>query len=72
MRSVRVNESVMLGYPIERVEIYDAVGLLQETRYEVLCLESGAVIGNTETLRSAQNLVLTHELEIAAQRRRAA
>jgi hypothetical protein len=72
MRSVRIQESVMLGYSIERVQDYDAIGLLHETRYEVFCADSGAVIGNTETLRSAQNLILTYELEIAAQRRRAA
>ena len=72
MRSVRVKESVMLGYPIERVDSYDTIGLLQETRYEVLRADDGAVIGNTDTLRSAQNLILTYELEIAAQRRRAA
>ncbi|HEX6832573.1 MAG TPA: hypothetical protein VF132_03475 [Rudaea sp.] len=72
MRSLRTRETVMLGYPIERVETYDGVGLLVETRYEVLSVDSGAVIGSRDCLRSAQNLVLTHELENATTPCRAA
>ena len=70
MRSLRVAETIMLGYTIERVESYDAMDLLEQTRYEALS-SNGAVIGSADTLRGAQNLVLTHELEIATHRRAA-
>ena len=65
MRSLRVTEKIMLGYSIERVENYDEIGLLQETRYEILSSETGEVVGNKDTLRGAQNLVIERELDIA-------
>ena len=65
MRSLRVTEKIMLGYSIERVENYDEIGLLQETRYEILSAASGEVIGNKDSLRGAQNFVIERELDLA-------
>jgi hypothetical protein len=65
---MRTKETVMLGYTIERVDSYDAVGLLQDTSYDILGANGNAVIGSHPNLRSAQNFVLWHELETAVQR----
>lgn len=67
MRCMRTTETVMLGYTIERVDSYDAVGLLQDTSYDVLDTNGHAVIASHPSLRSAQNFVLWRELEVAAQ-----
>lgn len=67
MRCMRTKETVMLGYTIERVDCYDAVGLLQDTSYDVLAIRGDNVIGSHPNLRSAQNFVLWRELEVAAQ-----
>lgn len=67
MRCMRTTETVMLGYTIERVDCYDAVGLLQDTSFDVLGANGGVVIASHPSLRSAQNFVLCRELEVAAQ-----
>jgi len=64
---MRTTETIMLGYTIERVDCYDAVGLLQDTSYDVLGTNKHTVISNHPSLHSAQNFVLSRELEIAAQ-----
>jgi hypothetical protein len=74
MRSVRTREKDVLGYPIERVDDFDASGLLRSARYEVLCPLTHGVLATCTTLRAAQRFVLLHELsavrsELAIRRR---
>ena len=69
MHSVRTTETVMLGYPIERVDSVDASGLVWSTTYEVLSADGDNMIGGEHaTFRAAQNFVLWHELEAARRR----
>ncbi len=62
MRCLRIAESQVLGYRIERVEEYDEVGLLQTTRYEVLCPRTSTVLGGYSSVRAARRHVIVHEL----------
>jgi len=65
MRSVRIAESSVLGYRIERLDEYDDTGLLRSMRYEVMCPHSGKVLANHPNLRAARRQVILHELRIA-------
>jgi hypothetical protein len=66
MRSIRVTESKVLGYNIERVDEYDDVGLLRSMRHEVLCPQTGAVLASHASKRAAERFVIAHELYYAA------
>lgn len=65
MRCVRNTEFSVLGYRIERVDEYDAQGLLQAMRYEVICPQTGAALGSHASLRAARKHVILHELHAA-------
>jgi len=65
MRSMRIAESSVLGYRIERLDEYDDTGLLRSVRYEVMCPHSGAVLASHPSLRSARRHVIVHELRAA-------
>ena len=69
MRCIRHSQSTVLGYCIERLDEYDDNGLLRAMRYEVLCPQTGAVLGNHGTLRAAHKHVILHELRAARQLR---
>jgi len=71
MRCIRNAESAVLGYRIERVEEYDASGMLQAMRYEVICPHTGATLGNHASLRAAQKHVILHELHASRALRQA-
>jgi len=62
MRSMRIAETNVLGYSIERVDEYDDVGLLRSMRHEVLCPQTGAVLASHTTRRAAERFVIAHEL----------
>jgi len=62
MRSMRVAESKVLGYSIERVDEYDEIGLLRSKRHEVLCPQTGAVLASHATRRAAERYVIACEL----------
>ncbi|MDR3389783.1 MAG: hypothetical protein P4L92_22310 [Rudaea sp.] len=66
MRSIRVTETKVLGYSIERVDVYDDVGLLRSTRHEVLCPQTGAVVGSHTSRREAERFVIALELNGSA------
>ncbi|HZP68018.1 MAG TPA: hypothetical protein VFB32_17075 [Rudaea sp.] len=66
MRTTRTAESVVLGYRVERVEEYDATGMLCAMRHDVLCPQTGAVLATLESLRAAERYVLARELGEAA------
>jgi hypothetical protein len=65
MRSMRIAESSVLGYPIERLDEYEDTGLLCSTRYEVMCPYTGAVLGSYPNLRAARRRVILRELRVA-------
>ena len=65
MRSIRVMESKVLGYNIERVDEYDDVGLLRSMRHEVLCPQTGAVLASHASKRAAERFVIARELHYA-------
>lgn len=62
MRSVRIAETNVLGYTIERVDEYDDVGLLRSMRHEVLCPLTGTVLASHTTRRAAERFVVAREL----------
>jgi hypothetical protein len=62
MRSMRIAESNVLGYQIERVDEYDDVGLLRSMRHEVLCPQTGVVLASHATRRAAERFVVAREL----------
>lgn len=70
MRCMRIAESSVLGYRIERLEEYDETGLLLPTRYEVICPVTGAVLASHPSLRSARRHVILHELRAARRHER--
>jgi hypothetical protein len=63
MRSMRIAESNVLGYQIERVDEYDDVGLLRSMRHEVLCPQTGSVLASHTTRRAAERFVVARELQ---------
>ncbi len=65
MRSIRVAETKVLGYSIERVDEYDDVGLLRSMRHEVLCPQTGAVLASHASRRAAERFVIARELQYA-------
>jgi len=65
MRSLRIAESSVLGYRIERLDEYDDNGLLRSMRYEVLCPHTSKVLASHPSLRSARRHVILHELRAA-------
>ena len=72
MRSQRISETRVLGYPIDRLDEYDDAGLLRLTRFEVLCPRRGAVLASFPDLRAARRYVLVQELRnVASDRLRA-
>jgi hypothetical protein len=66
MRCLRIAESQVLGYWIERAEEYDDLGLLQSIHYEVLCPRTSAVLGSYSSVRAARRHVIVHELREVA------
>ena len=62
MRSMRIAGTNVLGYAIERVDEYDDVGLLRSMRHEVLCPQTGVVLGSHTTRRAAERFVIAYEL----------
>jgi len=58
----RSNETLVLGYPIERIDEYSAAGALLRVRYDVLCPHTGAILGRYPDRRRAQEFVLHREL----------
>jgi len=65
MRSVRTQESMMLGYAIERLAEFDDAGLTRSIRYEVMSPETGAVLASLTSLRAARRFVVARELGAA-------
>jgi hypothetical protein len=65
MRSMRIAESSVLGYPIERLDEYDDTGLPCSIRYEVMCPYTGMVLGSYPTLRAARRRIILRELRVA-------
>ena len=64
MRSLRTLETRVLGYSIERIDERDHLGT-RATWYEVLCPESGAVLGSVVTRADAERVVIHRELDAA-------
>lgn len=62
MRSVRSVETRVLGYLIERLDQYDATGLLQSHVFEIQCPHTGRKLGRHANLRMAKRAVVLHEL----------
>jgi hypothetical protein len=62
---MRIAESSVLGYGIERLDEYDETGLLYSIRYEVMCPYTGTVLGSYPTLRAARRRVILRELRVA-------
>lgn len=62
MRSVRSVETRVLGYLIERLDQYDATGMLQSHAYEIQCPHTGRNLGRHANLRMAKRAVILHEL----------
>jgi hypothetical protein len=62
MRSLRTLEMTVLGYPIERIEEHDQLGIVGAARFEVLCPWSSAVLRNFVCVRQAKRYVLACEL----------
>ena len=71
MRRVRSVETRVLGYLIERLDHYDATGMLQSHVFEVQCPHTGRKLGRHANLRMAKRAVILHELRgITLKRRR--
>ncbi|MGA9334655.1 MAG: hypothetical protein WBV39_10300 [Rudaea sp.] len=62
MRSNRTQQTTILGHTIERIDEYDDVGLSTNTRYEVMCPYTGAVLTSRANLRAARRYVILREL----------
>ena len=62
MRSVRSVETRVLGYLIERLDHYDATGMLQSHVFEIQCPHTGRKLGRHANLRMAKRAVILHEL----------
>ena len=62
MRSVRSVETQVLGYLIERLDQYDATGMLQSHAFEIQCPHTGRKLGRHANLRMAKRAVILHEL----------
>lgn len=65
MRTLRTLESRVLGYAIERVDERDHLGSFHASWYEVLCPDSGKVLGSCAVRADAERLVIRRELEQA-------
>ncbi|HOV58289.1 MAG TPA: hypothetical protein PLN91_10460 [Rhodanobacteraceae bacterium] len=64
MRHLRVLEARVLGYAIERIEERDHLGTTA-VWFEVLCPDSGAVLGSGATRAEAERVVIRRELDAA-------
>jgi hypothetical protein len=66
MRKIRTFLGRMLGYTLERTEIYNNAGLPTLIRFEVRCPHTGFVISSSPTLAAARQCVIGRELSITA------
>jgi len=64
MRSLRTLETRVLGYSIERIDERDHLGT-RATWYEVLCPDTGVVLGSGISRAEAERVVICRELEAA-------
>ena len=62
MRSNRTHQATILGHVIERIDEIDELGLATNTRYEVMCPYTGAVLISRANLRAAKRYVILNEL----------
>jgi hypothetical protein len=65
MRKIRTFLGSMLGYTLERTEIYNDAGLPTLIRFEVRCPHTGFVISSSPTLPAARQCVIAREMSIA-------
>ncbi len=62
MRCTRTRVTIVLGYPVERLEQYDETGRQLNSHFEVLDPHTGAVLASQASIRAAKRFVLVHEL----------
>jgi hypothetical protein len=65
MRSLRILETRVLDYQIERVEQHDHMDMPSACWYEVICPYTAAVLGTGSSRAEAEQIVIAFELASA-------